>query len=92
VPWGEKAFARYLGEDRAAWRAHDACELLAAGAAFPREPLIDVGTADKFLDGQLRPDLLEKAGMPVRRHAGYDHSYWFIQTFAEEHLRFHASA
>ena len=92
VPWGEKAFSRYLGEDRDAWRAHDACELIAAGARLPGEPLIDIGSADKFLEVQLKPELLEQAGVSVRRHPGYDHSYWFIQSFAEEHLRHHAGA
>jgi len=92
VPWGEKAFSRYLGEDRSAWDAHDACALLAAGKRFPGAPLIDVGQDDRFLDVQLQPERIEAHGIAVRRHAGYDHSYWFIQSFAEDHVRHHAAA
>jgi S-formylglutathione hydrolase len=92
VPWGQKAFSHYLGDDRDAWRRHDACELIAAGARLPAATLVDIGSADKFLELQLRPDLLERAGVAVRRQAGYDHSYWFIQSFAQEHLRLHARA
>jgi S-formylglutathione hydrolase len=96
VPWGEKAFSRYLGDDRGAWCAHDACALIADGARFPAEVLVDVGLADKFLDTQLQPGLLEAAceaagqSLLLRRHAGYDHGYWFIQTRVEDHLRRHA--
>ncbi len=85
-PWGEKALAGYLGEDRNAWRQYDATAL------------IDQGTKDQFLDTQLKPDLLReacaKAGVPLdlRLREGYDHSYFFIATFIEEHLRFHAKA
>lgn len=95
VPWGEKAFSGYLGDDRAAWAAHDTTALLRAGARFPGPLLVDQGLSDGFLDAQLRPELLEAAcaevGQPLtlRRHAGYDHSYWFIQTFMEDHLRHH---
>lgn len=97
-PWGQKAFAGYLGPDRAGWREHDACELIRdLGAAHARPPLlVDQGLADSFLDVQLKPDLLEQAcaasGYPLtlRRHAGYDHGYYFISTFMEEHLRHHA--
>ena len=98
VPWGQKAFPRYLGEDRAAWRAYDATALVEDGHRFDGELLIDQGLDDKFLDAQLKPELFEaacaKAGQPVRvrRHAGYDHSYWFIQSFVEDHLRHHAAA
>ncbi len=98
VPWGEKAFLRYLGDDRAPWLAHDACELIAAGKRFDGDVLVDQGLDDKFLDSQLRPQLLEvacrDAGQPLqlRLHAGYDHSYWFIQSFVEDHLRHHARA
>lgn len=92
VPWGEKAFSRYLGAESAAWRAHDAVELLADGARFASHPLVDIGLADRFLDVQLQPERLEAAGIAVRRHAGYDHSYWFIQSFVEDHLRHHARA
>ncbi|HWZ61914.1 MAG TPA: S-formylglutathione hydrolase [Steroidobacteraceae bacterium] len=99
-PWGVKAFSGYLGEDRAAWAAYDAVELLKAGGrrVFP-EILVDQGLADKFLpQGQLSPELLEaacaQAGQPLslRRHESYGHDYYFIATFIEEHLRFHADA
>lgn len=95
-PWGEKAFAGYLGEDRAKWAEYDACELLKS-KRFAHAPLIDQGLADKFLAGQLKPELLEaraaEVGQPVqvRRHEGYDHSYYFVQTFIEAHLRYHAA-
>jgi S-formylglutathione hydrolase len=96
-PWGVKAFTGYLGEDRAAWAAHDATELVKAGARCPAL-LIDQGEADKFLTEQLHPHLFEAAclaaGQPVtlRRHAGYDHGYFFIASFVEDHLRHHAGA
>jgi S-formylglutathione hydrolase len=95
VPWGEKALAGYLGADRAAWRAHDAVALIEDGARLP-DLLVDQGEADTFLSEQLRPDLLERAcadaGIPLtlRMQPGYDHSYFFISTFMEEHLRWHA--
>ena len=95
VPWGEKALGRYLGEDRAAWRAHDAVALIEDGARLA-ELLVDVGDADPFLDKELKPELLERAcadaGIPLtlRRQPGYDHSYYFISTFMEDHLRWHA--
>lgn len=98
VPWGEKAFAGYLGDDRAAWAGHDACALLRAGGRLPGAPLVDQGLADKFLTRELRPELLEAAaaavGQPltVRRHDGYDHSYYFVASFIEDHLRHHAAA
>jgi S-formylglutathione hydrolase len=95
-PWGEKAFAGYLGNDEAAWRSYDASELMARmQAPFPQGILIDQGLADKFLPDQLHPDAFEqacrKAGQPLelRRHPGYDHGYYFISTFVEDHLRFH---
>jgi S-formylglutathione hydrolase len=96
VPWGEKAFARYLGEDRAAWAEYDAVALLGRGARVETALLVDQGTSDKFLPRELRPELLEaaceRAGQPLelRRHEGYDHSYHFIATFVEDHLRHHA--
>lgn len=97
VPWGHKAFTGYLGEDRAAWAEYDACELLKSGRRFPGgEVLVDQGTSDKFLAGQLRPELLETAcksanqKLELRRHAGYDHGYFFIQTFIRDHLEWHA--
>jgi len=96
-PWGVKAFTNYLGDDRAAWAAHDATELVKAGATAPAL-LVDQGLADKFLAEQLHVDRFEAAcqaaGQPLtlRRHAGYDHGYFFIASFVEEHLRFHAQA
>lgn len=98
VPWGEKAFSRYLGADRARWAEHDACALVAQGKRFTSTPLVDQGTGDKFLERELKPELLEAAcaaaGQPLelRRHAGYDHSYYFIATVMEDHLRHHARA
>ena len=95
VPWGEKAFGRYLGPDRSAWRAHDAVALIENGARLP-ELLVDVGEADPFLERELRPGLLESAcaeagtGLRLRRQPGYDHSYFFISTFMADHLRWHA--
>jgi len=98
VPWGQKAFAGYLGPDRRRWAEHDATALVTSGRRFPGAVLIDQGENDKFLSNQLRPDLLEAAcaerdvPLHVRRHAGYDHGYWFVQTFIEDHLRHHARA
>lgn len=97
VPWGEKAFTAYLGPDRAAWRKHDACALIEDGGRLPHV-LVDQGTADQFLDNQLKPELLkaacDKAGIPLtlRMQEGYDHSYYFIASFVEDHLRHHAQA
>ena len=96
VAWGEKAFRRYLGDDRAAWRKHDAVALIEDGARVD-DLLVDQGTADDFLGQQLRPELLEAAcaaaGIPLtlRMQAGYDHSYYFIATFMADHLRWHAA-
>ena len=96
-PWGVKAFSGYLGDDRAAWAQHDATALVAAGARAPHL-LIDQGLADKFLAEQLHPHLLEEAcaqaGQPLtlRRHAGYDHGYYFIQSFMADHIAHHAQA
>jgi len=97
-PWGQKAFGNYLGPDQTAWRAHDASELMkdAGRAVFPNGILVDQGLADKFLAEQLYPEAFEEAcraaGQPLelRRHAGYDHGYYFIASFVEDHLRFHA--
>jgi S-formylglutathione hydrolase len=95
VPWGEKALGLYLGEDRSAWRKHDAVALIEDGARVA-ELLVDQGEADTFLAGQLRPDLLESAcaaagiGLTLRLQPGYDHSYYFISTFMADHLRWHA--
>lgn len=97
VPWGEKAFGNYLGSDRARWAEWDATSLIATGK-LPGRLLIDQGTADKFLDRELRPELFEEAcraagqELELRRHEGYDHSYYFIATFVEDHLRHHARA
>jgi len=96
-PWGRKAFGGYLGADQASWRQYDASELMAAmdTAPFPGGILIDQGLADKFLAEQLYPEAFEeacaRAGQPLtlRRHEGYDHGYYFISTFVEDHLRFH---
>ncbi len=99
-PWGRKAFTGYLGEDQATWASYDAVELLnARGTRAFREILVDQGLADKFLpQGQLLPELLEaacaKASQPLRlrRQEGYGHDYFFIASFVEDHLRFHADA
>lgn len=97
-PWGIKAFSGYLGEDRGNWAAHDASALMAAQAAapYPHGILIDQGLADKFLAEQLHPEAFEAAcaavGQPLllRRQAGYDHGYYFIASFVDDHLRHHA--
>ena len=95
VPWGQKALAGYLGDDRAGWRKHDAVTLLADGARVP-DVLVDVGDADPFIEKELRPQLLEQAcasaGIPLtlRIQPGYDHSYYFISTFMADHLAWHA--
>jgi S-formylglutathione hydrolase len=97
--WGLKALPRYLGTDRRTWQAYDAVELLkSAGKALYPEILVDQGLADKFLhQAQLLPELLEEAcaaadqPLRLRRHEGYDHGYYFISTFIEDHLRFHAA-
>jgi S-formylglutathione hydrolase len=95
VPWGQKALGGYLGEDRAAWRKHDAVALIESGARLP-ELLVDVGDSDTFIEKELRPELLERAcaeaGIPLtlRIQPGYDHSYYFISTFMADHLRWHA--
>lgn len=94
-PWGQNAFKHYLGEDRATWGQYDATHLVAASQTI-LPMLIDQGEADQFLKEQLHPALLleecKKRGYPVdyRSRSGYDHSYFFIATFIEEHLRFHA--
>ena len=95
-PWGEKAFTAYLGPDREPWAAWDACELIGAGAR-PPPLLVDQGLADEFLESQLKPDALEAAceatGTPLtlRRHEGYDHSYYFISSFIDDHIAHHAA-
>ncbi len=93
--WSKPALEKYLGGDEAAWRRYDACALIEDGSRFP-EFFVDQGTADSFLDDGLRPWLLaeacEKAGIPLtlRMQDGYDHSYFFISTFMDDHLRWHA--
>jgi S-formylglutathione hydrolase len=95
VPWGQKALGGYLGDDRSAWRKHDAVALIEDGARV-RELLVDVGTADNFLDQELKPELLERAcadagiALTLNRREGYDHSYYFISSFMADHLRWHA--
>ena len=94
VPWGQKAFSKYLHNENE-WAQYDACELI-KDSGFNGEILIDQGLADKFLSEQLKPELFEVAckskgqKLIFRQHAEYDHSYWFIQTYIEEHLRHHA--
>ncbi|MES2187628.1 MAG: S-formylglutathione hydrolase [Pseudomonadota bacterium] len=99
-PWGEKAFNGYLGKDRSAWAAHDASALMQAQATapFPAGILVDQGLADKFLPEQLHPERFEDAcraaGQPLtlRRHAGYDHGYYFVASFMADHLAHHHAA
>jgi S-formylglutathione hydrolase len=97
VPWGRKAFAGYLGENEADWAAYDACALVRR-RTLPTTFLVDVGTVDKFLDVQLKPELFEAAcaeagqKLRLRRHPGYDHSYYFISSFVDDHLAHHAQA
>lgn len=97
VPWGQKAFGNFLGADRSRWLDWDASVLMAT-RAYPGEILVDQGEADQFLDRELCPETLERAAassgqrLRLRRHAGFDHSYWFIQTFVAEHLQHHAAA
>ena len=96
--WGQKAFAGYLGADERKWREHDASLLIEAGVARGKfdDILTEQGLADSFLEEQLKPELLEAAAektgqkLTVRRQPGYDHSYYFISTFMEDHLRWHA--
>ena len=95
VPWGEKAFSTYLGMDPDAWRKYDAVALIEDGARVD-EILVDQGEADVFLAEHLRPELLEDAcgtaaiPLTLRRHDGYDHSYYFISTFMADHIAWHA--
>jgi S-formylglutathione hydrolase len=96
-PWGKKAFSGYLGADQSAWQAWDATELMASMGQppFPDGILVDQGLSDKFLAEQLYPDAFEQAcracqqPLELRRHPGYDHGYYFISSFIEDHLRFH---
>ena len=97
VPWGQKAFSQYLGDDRAQWAQYDTVELLKR-QRFAGTLRVDQGTSDQFLTRELRPELLEaacaEAGQPFELHlrSGYDHSYYFISTFIDEHLAHHARA
>ncbi|MFK7912881.1 MAG: S-formylglutathione hydrolase [Pseudomonadales bacterium] len=94
-PWGRKALTGYLGEDRSSWRSYDACALIADGARLP-ELLVDQGADDGFLQEQLQPQKLQQAcaaagiKLELRMQPGYDHSYYFIATYIEDHLRWHA--
>lgn len=97
-PWGEKALGGYLGDDRRAWGRYDATELVMGLAQPPAHPLlIDQGLKDEFLTTQLHPERFESAcrdrgvALNLRRHAGYDHGYFFISSFMEDHLRHHAA-
>jgi S-formylglutathione hydrolase len=98
-PWGQKALAAYLGDDREAWAGHDAALLLGSGAAGGRfdDILVDQGDADPFLAEQLKPELLQEAAASVgqtltlRMQPGYDHSYFFMASFIDDHLAFHAA-
>jgi S-formylglutathione hydrolase len=96
VPWGIKALGGYLGDEPAAWRRHDAVALIEDGARVS-DVLVDYGDADQFLTEQLRPELLQRAcaqadiPLTLRRQPGYDHSYYFVSTFMDDHLRWHAA-
>ncbi|EQB8218512.1 TPA: S-formylglutathione hydrolase [Klebsiella aerogenes] len=97
VPWGQKAFSAYLGDDEATWQEWDSCALMQASQAGDAIPtLIDQGDADQFLGTQLKPAVLAEVArqkqwpLSLRIQPGYDHSYYFIATFIEDHLRFHA--
>ncbi|GGB65529.1 S-formylglutathione hydrolase [Shewanella inventionis] len=95
-PWGIKAFRGYLGDDQQQWQQYDSCELMQNSQQFV-PALVDIGTNDTFLDEQLKPHTLEKIAqlkeypLELRMQPGYDHSYYFISTFIEQHLRFHAN-
>ena len=95
VPWGQKALQGYLGQDEQAWRSHDAVALIEDGARV-NDLLVDVGTADPFLEKELKPELLERAcanagvTLSLNMREGYDHSYYFISTFMAGHLSWHA--
>jgi S-formylglutathione hydrolase len=96
VPWGQKAFAGYLGTDRSEWERYDAAALVRS-RGFDKPMLIDQGTADKFLAEQLQPERFQRAceqagvKLTLRMQPGYDHGYYFISTFMADHLRHHAT-
>src|SRR5690625_4145667 len=98
VPWGEKAFSAYLGDDREAWKQYDTVELVKQGTAEKLPLLIDQGGDDEFLEGQLKPELLREAAeasghpLQLRMQPGYDHSYYFIASFIGDHIAHHAAA
>lgn len=95
-PWGQKAFAGYLGEDQEAWKAYDSCELVRAGRKHSLSLLVDQGTSDQFLEKELLSANLENAckesdqALNIRYREGYDHSYYFIATYISQHIAFHA--
>ncbi|WP_196141027.1 S-formylglutathione hydrolase [Aliikangiella sp. G2MR2-5] len=96
TPWGQKAFEGYLGDDKVLWSEFDACELVKRGCLSPNRILIDQGTADDFLEEQLKPQLFveickeKNQPLQLRMQQGYDHSYFFISTFMADHIAFHA--
>jgi len=97
-PWGQKALGSYLGQDESAWQQHDAAALAASITTKPANKiLVDQGLSDPFLDQELHPHMLEAAcedngiALDLRRHAGYDHGYYFISTFMGDHLRHHGA-
>lgn len=96
VPWGQKAFQHYLGDDQTMWQSYDSCYLLQNYTAEPFPILIDQGTADNFMPEQLQPEAFAKIAqqrnwpLTLNLRAEYDHSYYFIASFIENHLRFHA--
>ncbi|CAL8462943.1 g2477 [Coccomyxa elongata] len=101
VPWGQKAFSGYLGDNQEEWKQYDATELVQSYSGPPRSILIDVGTADDFLEKQLKPENFAKAAaahggssvkLQLRMQDGYDHSYFFMSTFVDDHVAFHAKA
>ena len=98
IPWGQKALEAYLGPNKESWRAYDATDLIQSGQRFEGTILIDQGTADPFLADQLKPEIFERAcleaGQPLklRLQDGYDHSYYLMATFMEDHIRHHAEA
>ena len=98
VPWGQKAFKAYLGEDPSAWAPYDATQLIQAGYKSEAHILIDTGSSDNFREEQLKPEIFknacDEAGQKLtsRLQDGYDHSYYFVASFAEDHMRWHAQA
>jgi S-formylglutathione hydrolase len=95
---GVKAFSGYLGTNQETWKEYDACELVTSrGVSAYDNILVDVGLADGFLENQLKPEALQAAcdsvgqSVTIRKHDGYDHSYFFISSFIEDHVKFHAA-